>query len=254
MIRERGIVVIPTYDEAQNIELIVDRVRACVPELDVLVVDDSSPDGTGELAEKVARHDPHVRVLHREKKSGLGDAYLAGFTWALQRDYELIIAMDADGSHLPEQLPRLLEAITDADLVIGARWVPGGRVVNWPKRRELLSRGANAYANVALGIGVHDATAGFRVFRRTTLDSIDLTRVRSHGYCFQIDVTRRVAAAGLRIVEVPITFVERVHGESKMTGSIVREALVRVTQWGLQYRTRQLRGVATPAHERSRRP
>ncbi len=252
MISDRGIVVIPTYNEAPNIELILDRVRACVSQLDVLVVDDDSPDGTGDLAEKVATHDPHVRVLHRAEKTGLGAAYLAGFAWAMRRDYEIIVEMDADGSHLPEQLPRLLEAIGDADLVIGARWVPGGRVVNWPKRRELLSRGANTYANLALGIGVHDATAGFRAFRRRTLEDIDLTSVRSHGYCFQIDLTRRVAAAGMRIVEVPITFVERVHGESKMTGSIVREALVRVTQWGMQHRTRQLRGMTIPARARSR--
>ncbi len=251
MNRDRGIVIIPTYNEAQNIELILDRVRACVPQLAVLVVDDDSPDGTGELAAKVASHDSHVQVLHRSEKTGLGDAYLAGFALALQRDYDVIIEMDADGSHLPEQLPRLLDAIGDADLVIGSRWVPGGRVVNWPMRRELLSRGANTYANLMLGVGVHDATAGFRAFRSSTLETIDLTSVRSHGYCFQIDLTRRVADAGLRIAEVPITFVERVYGESKMTGSIVREALVRVTQWGVQHRLRQVRGATAHALERS---
>ncbi len=162
--------VIPTYNEAENIELVVDRVRASVPELDVLVVDDGSPDGTGDLADKVAAHDEHVHVLHRTAKAGLGAAYLAGFAWGLTRGYDVLVEMDADGSHLPEQLPRLLEALPDADLVLGARWVPGGRVVNWPRRRELLSRGGNTYARLALGLPLHDATGGFRAFRRTTLE------------------------------------------------------------------------------------
>ncbi len=244
MSTERGVVVIPTYNEAENIELVVDRVRASVPSLDVLIVDDGSPDGTGEIADKLATHDSRVNVLHRPVKEGLGAAYLAGFAWALERSYDIVIEMDADGSHLPEQLPRLLEALPQADLVLGARWVRGGRVVNWPKRRELLSRGGNTYARLALGLPVRDATGGFRVFRRETLEGIDLASVRSQGYCFQVDLARRSIESGFRVVEVPITFVERVYGESKMTGSIVREALVRVTQWGAQYRLGQLRGVA----------
>ncbi len=241
MTTEPGVVIIPTYNEADNIELVVDRVRGSVPKLDVLVVDDGSPDGTGDIADKIAAHDEQVHVLHRPGKAGLGAAYLAGFDWALDRSYQVIIEMDADGSHLPEQLPRLLEAISTADLVLGARWVTGGRVVNWPKRRELLSRGANTYARLALGLHVHDSTAGFRAFRRETLEGIDLHSVLSQGYCFQIDLTRRAAERGYRLAEVPITFVERVHGESKMTGSIVREALLRVTQWGAQHRAAQLR-------------
>jgi dolichol-phosphate mannosyltransferase len=246
---QRRLVVIPTYNEAQNIELVLDRVRACVPSLDVLVVDDGSPDGTGELAEKVAAHDGHVHVLHREAKAGLGAAYLAGFAWGLDRGYDVIIEMDADGSHLPEQLPRLLEPLSGADLVLGARWVPGGRVVNWPRRREVLSRGGNLYARLALGLPLHDATGGFRAFRRETLEGIRLGTVTSQGYCFQVDMARRAVTAGYRVVEVPITFVEREYGESKMSGHIVREALVNVTRWGVQHRVRQLAGLA-----RRRRP
>jgi dolichol-phosphate mannosyltransferase len=239
----RGLVVIPTFDEAENIELVLDRVRACVPAYDILVVDDSSPDGTGDLADKVAAHDGHVQVLHRTAKRGLGSAYLAGFAWGLDRDYEIFVEMDADGSHLPEQLPRLLDALPDADLVLGARWVPGGRVVNWPRRRELLSRAGNAYARLALGLRVHDATGGFRAFRRATLEALDLGSVASQGYCFQVDLARRVLEAGFRVVEVPITFVERQHGYSKMSGPIVTEALVKVTQWGLRHRAAQVRGL-----------
>ena len=237
----RGLVVVPTYNEAQNIELVIDRVRASVPSLDVLVVDDNSPDGTGELADKAARADSQVHVLHRESKLGLGPAYLAGFAWGMARDYDVLIEMDADGSHLPEQLPRLLEALPSADLVLGSRWVKGGRVVNWPRRRKLLSRGGNLYARIALGLPLHDATGGFRAFRRATLQGIDLETVASQGYCFQIDLARRVLEAGYRVVEVPITFVEREYSESKMSGAIVRESLVMVTTWGLQHRAGQLR-------------
>ena len=239
---ERSLVVIPTYNEAENLELIVDRVRASVPEVHVLVVDDGSPDGTGEIADKIAAVDTSVHVMHRTEKAGLGAAYLAGFAWGLDAGYDVLIEMDADGSHLPEQLPRLLEALPGADLVLGARWVPGGRVVNWPKRREWLSRGGNTYVRLALGLGLHDATGGYRAFRRTTLEGIDLATVTSQGYCFQVDLARRTVESGFRVTEVPITFVERVHGESKMSGDIVREALVKVTQWGVEYRLDQLRG------------
>ncbi len=239
---ERRLVVIPTYNEADNLELIIDRVRGSVPELDVLVVDDGSPDGTGEIADKIAAHDHCVHVLHRTEKAGLGAAYLAGFAWGQAAGYDVLIEMDADGSHLPEQLPRLLDALPGADLVLGARWVPGGRVVNWPKRREWLSRGGNAYVRLLLGLRLHDATGGFRAFRSTTLDGIDLPTVTSQGYCFQVDLARRSMEGGFRVVEVPITFVERVYGESKMSGDIVREALLKVTQWGVQHRLDQLKG------------
>jgi dolichol-phosphate mannosyltransferase len=209
----------------------------------VLVVDDGSPDGTGDLADKVAEHDDRVHVLHRTAKAGLGAAYLAGFAWGMEREYDVLIEMDADGSHLPEQLPRLLEALPRADLVLGSRWVPGGRVVNWPKRRQFLSRGGNTYTRWALGLPLRDATGGFRAFRRTTLEGIDLPSVTSQGYCFQVDMARRTVDRGFRVAEVPITFVEREYGESKMSGAIVREALLRVTQWGAIRRLDQARSL-----------
>ncbi len=238
---ERCLVIIPTYNEAENLELIVDRVRGSVPQVDVLVVDDGSPDGTGAIADKIVEHDSSVHVLHRTEKAGLGAAYLAGFAWGMAAGYDVLVEMDADGSHLPEQLPRLLDALPGADLVLGARWVPGGRVVNWPRRREWLSRGGNVYVRLALGLGLHDATGGFRAFRRTTLEGIDLPTVTSQGYCFQVDLARRSVQGGFEVVEVPITFVERVYGESKMTGDIVREALLKVTRWGIRYRLDQAR-------------
>lgn len=235
----RTLVVMPTYDEAENIESVVRRVRAACPGVDLLVVDDASPDGTGALADALAAGDPQVAVLHRSRKDGLGGAYRAGFAWGLERGYEVLVEMDADGSHLPEQLHRLLDAIEDgdgADLVIGSRWVPGGAVANWPWYRRAISRGGTAYARIMLGLPVEDATAGFRAFRATALEEIHLELVASQGYCFQIDLTRRARGAGLRIVEVPITFVEREHGRSKMSAGIVREALWRVTTWGVRQR------------------
>ncbi len=240
---QRILVIVPTYNEAENIELVLDRVRGSVPAVDVLVVDDGSPDGTGELADKVAGHDSKVSVLHRTEKEGLGAAYRAGFAWGLARGYDVLVEMDADGSHLPEQLPRLLDALDGADLVLGARWVPGGRVVNWPRRRQLLSRGGNVYSRLALGLRLHDATGGFRAFQRATLEGIDLASVSSAGYCFQVDLARRAVAGGFRVVEVPITFVEREYGESKMSGDIVREALVNVTRWGVQHHLGRLAGL-----------
>ncbi len=242
---DRCLVVIPTFNEADNLELVVDRVRASVPTVDVLVVDDGSPDGTGELADKLRAHDPQVHVLHRTAKEGLGAAYVAGFGWGLERQYDVFVEMDADGSHLPEQLPRLLDALPGADLVLGSRWVLGGRVVNWSRRRQLLSRGGNLYTRLALGLPLHDTTAGFRAFRRHTLEGIELDTVRSQGYCFQVELARRAVQTGYRVVEVPITFVEREVGNSKMTGAIVREALVRVSQWGLQHRSEQARALVT---------
>ena len=233
--------VVPTYDEADNLAWLVGRILASVPHADVLVVDDSSPDGTGAIADRMAAQDPRIQVLHRPTKEGLGKAYLAGFRWALAQDYDLIGEIDADGSHQPEQLPRLLAAIEDADLVIGSRWVPGGSVTNWAFTRELLSRGGNLYTRLLLGIHVRDATAGYRLFRRTTLEKIDLDDVSSYGYVFQADLAFRTLRAGLRVVEVPIEFVERVRGDSKMTRAVATESLRRITRWGLLERRRQLR-------------
>ncbi|MCU0265289.1 MAG: polyprenol monophosphomannose synthase [Actinomycetia bacterium] len=238
----RVLVVIPTYDEVENLPRIVARVRAAVPAADVLVADDNSPDGTGAVADRLAGDDDHVHVLHRRGKEGLGAAYLAGFAWALDRDYGVVVEMDADGSHRPEDLPRMLLALEDADLVLGSRWVPGGSVVNWPRRRLLLSRGGNTYARLALGVGIRDITGGYRAFRRHALEVLDLSEVASQGYCFQVDLAWRAVRAGLTVREVPITFVERELGTSKMSGSIVREALVRVTQWGISSRLARLRG------------
>ncbi len=235
------LVIIPTYQERDNIEAIVDRVRMSVPAAHVLIVDDGSPDGTGKIADELAGADERIHVLHRSAKNGLGAAYIAGFDWGLSRAYDVFVEMDADGSHAPEQLPRLLAALEHADLVLGSRWVPGGSAVNWPRRRELLSRGGSLYSRLALGIEIRDATGGYRAFRRAVLEHIDYAAVASQGYCFQVDLARRAIEGDHRVVEVPITFVERERGESKMSGVIVREALWRVTQWGIAYRSGQLR-------------
>lgn len=236
----RVLVVIPTYDEADNVGPILHRLLGANPGVHALVVDDDSPDGTGKLADEIAQRDERVHVLHRAAKVGLGAAYVDGFRWALERDYDAIVEMDADGSHAPEQLPRLLAALTEADLVLGARWVGGGRVENWPKSRELLSRGANIYARLALGIGLADSTAGFRAYRRVVLEALDLDEIESQGYCFQIDLALRAVSAGFRVAEVPITFAERERGTSKMSGSIITEALTKVARWGVERRRNQL--------------
>jgi dolichol-phosphate mannosyltransferase len=237
------LVVVPTYNELDNLGPILDRLHEALPSAHALVVDDSSPDGTGELADKLAGRDDRVHVLHRTEKAGLGAAYIAGFRWGLEHGYAVLVEMDADGSHAPEDLPRLLDALSDADLALGSRYVPGGRVVNWPKRRELLSRGGNLYSKFALGVGINDITGGYRAYRRGVLENLVLDDVASHGYCFQVDLAWRTVQAGFTVVEVPITFTEREIGESKMSGSIVREALLRVTQWGLRHRLGQLRSL-----------
>jgi len=239
----RIVIVIPTYNEVENLEWIVGRVRRAVPRADVLVVDDGSPDGTGELADRLADQDPQVQVLHRAAKQGLGAAYLHGFAAALERGYDVIGEMDADGSHQPEQLPLLLDALRDSDLVLGSRWVPGGSVVNWPLTRKALSRGGNIYTRLLLGVPVRDVTGGFRLFRRTTLEAIHLEDVESVGYCFQADLAHRTVQAGLRVREVPIEFVERERGESKMTPEVAVESLKRITRWGLEERRRRIRDV-----------
>jgi len=230
------VVIIPTYNESDNLEDIVSRTRRAVPDADILVVDDNSPDGTGDLADKLALTDEHVRVLHRTQKAGLGAAYLAGFDWALGHGYGVLVEMDADGSHDPAELPGLLAALANADLVVGSRWVSGGTVRNWPRSREILSRGGNAYARIMLRLSVHDATGGYRAYRASALRRIGLTDVRSQGYCFQIELTLRTVRSGLRVAEVPITFTERARGTSKMNRSIVAEALWRVTVWSVTRR------------------
>jgi dolichol-phosphate mannosyltransferase len=241
----RILVIIPTYNEAENIEPIVARVRSSVPEAHVLVADDNSPDGTGDLVDKLVANDDHVHVLHRKGKEGLGAAYIAGFHWGLDKGYGVLVEHDADGSHQPEQLHRLLEALRNADLVLGSRYVKGGEVQNWPKSREILSRGGNIYTRLALGVPLRDATGGYRAFRRETLVGIGLEQVASAGYCFQVDLAWRAIKSGFRVVEVPITFVERERGQSKMSQSIVIEAMLRVGRWGLAHRAKQIRGLFT---------
>ena len=237
----RVLVIVPTYNERDALPLIVERIRAAVPEADVLVADDNSPDGTGAIADSLAEADPKVRVMHRHGKEGLGAAYIAGFTWGLQNNYDVLVEMDADGSHQPEQLPRLLDALRDADLVLGSRWVPGGGTQNWSMGREVLSRGGNIYTRAMLGVPIHDATGGYRAFRADTLRNLDLHTVASQGYCFQVDLAWRTVQRGMTVKEVPITFVERSVGDSKMSRAIVAEALWRVTQWGVAERAKGIR-------------
>ena len=245
------LVIIPTYNERDNLEPIAGRIRSAVPSAHILVVDDGSPDGTGEIADKLAASDSRVHVLHRAAKSGLGKAYIAGFTWGLEHGYGVLVEHDADGSHDPADLPRMLAAAADgADLVIGSRYVPGGTVVNWPKSREILSRGANIYVRMMLGIGVHDATAGFRAYRADTLRAIGLDQIDSQGYCFQVDLTLRTSEHGFTIREVPITFTERARGASKMSRAVVAEALWRVAQWGVAKRLGRRRRPSQPQTER----
>jgi dolichol-phosphate mannosyltransferase len=230
------LVVIPTYDEAQTLPTILTRLRASVPAADVLVVDDGSPDGTAEVAAEWAAGDSHVHLLRRTAKQGLGAAYRAGFAWGIERGYEVLVEMDADGSHAPEQLTRLLAPLAWADAVIGSRYVAGGAVLDWPRRRLLLSKGGNLYTRLAVRLPVSDATAGYRAYRRSALQALDYTDVESQGYCFQVDMTRRAVQAGLKVVEVPVTFCERSVGQSKMSPQIVREALWRVTAWAISDR------------------
>jgi dolichol-phosphate mannosyltransferase len=247
----RIVVVIPTYNEVNNLARIVTRVRGSVPEADVLIADDNSPDGTAAVADDLAERDPQVKVMHRLGKEGLGAAYLAGFSWALDNGYDVVVEMDADGSHQPEQLPRLLDALRGADLVLGSRWVPGGTVVNWPKSREVLSKGGNWYTRRALRIPLHDATGGYRAFRASTLRALDLDGVGSAGYIFQVDLAYRTLAQGLRVVEVPIEFVEREIGESKMNRKIVSEALWRVTVWGVRERVQHAKAAVAKRRKTS---
>lgn len=237
----RILVIVPTYNERENVERITARIRAALPEVHILVADDNSPDGTGAIADRLAAADPQIHVLHRLGKEGLGAAYLAGFHWGLENGYDVLVEMDADGSHKPEELHLLLDRLRTADLVLGSRWVAGGEVVNWPKSREILSRGGNMYTRMALRVPISDATGGYRAFRAGTLRKIDLHSVGSAGYIFQVDLAYRAMQAGLEVAEVPITFEEREFGTSKMDNRIVREALWRVTVWGVDHRVESYR-------------
>ena len=231
---ERALVIIPTFNERTNVERIVAAVLSQDLSLDVLVVDDASPDGTGQIADSIAASNPRVHAIHRTGKLGLGTAYIAGFQWALERDYALMFEMDADFSHNPDRLPKFLEAIKDADLVLGSRYQDGHvNVVNWPMSRLFLSYFANIYARAVTGLPIFDATGGFKCFRRKVLETIDLQAIHSNGYAFQIEMTFRAWKAGFRIVEIPIVFVDRTSGESKMSKRIVREAVWMV--WRLRW-------------------
>jgi dolichol-phosphate mannosyltransferase len=245
----RVAVLIPTYNERDTLPVVVRRVREVTPDVDVVVLDDSSPDGTGAVADALAAHDPRVHVIHRAAKEGLGAAYLSGFAWALEAGYDAVVEMDADGSHRPEHLPAMLAAAEHADAVIGSRWVRGGSVVNWPLHRKALSVGGNLYVKVLLGMPVNDATAGYRVYRTEALRVMGLEDVESLGYCFQTDLTWRAVKHGLTVVEVPITFVEREVGDSKMSPDIMTESLRRITGWGLRHRARQVRGLVAGTRE-----
>ena len=240
------LICIPTYNERESLPGMLDRTRAAVPEVDVLVIDDNSPDGTGAYADERAADDSQIHVMHRTAKEGLGRAYLAGFEWAIDRGYTHVCEMDADGSHRPEHLPELLERADEPDkpdLVIGSRWVDGGEVVNWPKHREVLSRAGNLYIKLWLDLPAKDATAGFRVFRTDTLKKLDFSTIESKGYFFQVDMTLKMRDLGAKIVEVPISFVEREIGDSKMSGNIIQEAFIRATKLGMKRRGAQIRQV-----------
>lgn len=232
---ERALVIVPTYNEARNLPQIVPSILSQDRRLEVLVVDDNSPDGTGKLADGMAAHDDRIHVLHRPGKQGLGRAYLAGFRWALEHKYDFVFEMDADFSHDPKFLPRFLDAVREADLVIGSRYKTGVNVINWPMSRLLLSYFANRYARFVTGLPLTDATGGFKCFRRRVLEAIDLDRVQSNGYAFQIEMSFRAWRKGMRLAEIPIVFVDRVEGQSKMSKRIVREAVWMV--WWLRLRS-----------------
>jgi dolichol-phosphate mannosyltransferase len=245
VIRDLGkvLVIVPTYNERESLPVIVSGIRQAEPEIHILIADDNSPDGTGEVADVLSSNDSSVHVLHRLTKAGLGAAYLDAFGWAKSKGYDVVVEMDADGSHRPQDLTKILDALTNNDVVLGSRWIKDGRVVNWAKSREVLSRGGNLYTRMWLGIQIHDSTGGFRAYRMSALDDMNINQVESQGYCFQVDMAWRAVKANLRVAEVPITFVERELGESKMDGSIVKEALWRVTQWGIEKRFSDLKRI-----------
>jgi dolichol-phosphate mannosyltransferase len=228
------LVIMPTYNERESLSGVVGHLLETVPHVDLLVVDDNSPDGTGQLADQLAKNDTRINVLHRKHKTGLGPAYLEGFRWGFEHNYEYLVEMDADGSHRAEDLIKLLAAAPKNDLVIGSRWVKGGSIQNWPFSRQLISRTGNVYAGLMLRTTIRDITAGFRVYRSDFLRHLDLEHVASAGYSFQVEMAWRCFLAGATIQEVPITFVERENGKSKMSRRIVAEALWRVTKWGFE--------------------
>ena len=244
-VRDLGkvLVIVPTYNERESLPVIISGIRHAEPDVHILIADDNSPDGTGEVADGLSAQDHLVHVLHRTVKAGLGAAYLDAFGWAKSNGYDVVVEMDADGSHRPADLTKILDALTNNDVVLGSRWIKDGRVVNWAMSREVLSRGGNLYTRMWLGIGIRDATGGFRAYRMSALDVMNIEEVESQGYCFQVDMAWRAVKANLRVAEVPITFVERELGESKMDGSIVKEALWRVTQWGIEKRYSDLKRV-----------
>ena len=235
------LVIVPTYNERESLPVIVAGIRSAEPTVHILIADDNSPDGTGEVANGISSADNSVHVLHRTAKAGLGAAYLDAFGWAKTNGYDVVVEMDADGSHRPIDLSKILDELTNNDVVLGSRWIKHGKVVNWDKGREILSRGGNLYTRMWLGIPLHDATGGFRAYRINALDVMNIDQVESQGYCFQVDMAWRAIKANLRVAEVPITFVERELGESKMDSSIVKEALWRVTQWGIEKRFSDLK-------------
>lgn len=247
---DKVLVIIPTYNEAENLEPIVQRLRDAVPTADALIADDNSPDGTGAIADRLADQDDHIHVLHRAGKEGLAAAYVAGFRWGLENGYDVLVEMDADGSHQPQFLPAMLAALRDADMVKGSRWVRGGEVVDYDPKREWLSRLANIWIQAVMDLPVRDSTGGFNAFRAGALESMDLDTIASKGYTFQVDLTRRVIAAGGTVAEVPISFPDRQLGESKMSGSIIVEALRRTAGWGCEKRSAQVRELAGAAAAR----
>jgi len=226
-------VLVPTYQELHTLASIVHRIFEHNPDVHVLVIDDNSPDGTGKLADQLKAKYANLEVLHRKSKNGLGAAYIDGFNNSIN-DFDVLVEMDADGSHDPQDLVTILKEIPSYDCVLGSRWVPGGKVVNWPKSREILSRGGNSYARLMLGIDIGDATGGFRAYKTSTLKELDLSDIDSQGYCFQVDMVRRLLKKGFKIKEVPITFTERTIGTSKMSRNIVLEAFLKIGIWGLQ--------------------
>ena len=234
--QDRVMVVMPTYNEVESLRGVIARLHAAVPEAEVLVVDDGSPDGTGELADRLAAADPRIHVLHRPAKAGLGSAYRAGFAAALASGCDVVVECDADGSHRPEDLPRLLVALDDHDVAVGSRWIAGGVVPDWPLARRMLSRGGSAYARRLLGLRLQDVTGGYRAFRASALRAARPEAVEARGYAFQIELIARAADAACRIAEVPITFDDRTHGRSKMSSAIIAEALLRVTALGIARR------------------
>ncbi len=243
------LVVLPTFNESENIDRVLRRIRGALGDATILVVDDGSPDGTADIAETIGKELGNIEVMRRHEKSGLGSAYRAGFRWGLDRGFDACIEMDADLSHEPEALPELVAPLSEGhDLAIGSRYVPGGSIPNWAWHRRLLSRGGNVYASTLLGLGVADSTSGFRAYSASILDRIDLEDIKAEGYGFQIEMTYEAKRAGAAVVEVPIRFVDRVDGESKMSMSIVVEALGLVTWWGLQRAVASLRSRPRPAH------